>query len=169
MTLFKRFPSFLFAFVLFFTTSANAADTIIMPKGTTLIVLRHADRYEEDLNARGIARAAALPGALAGMAIDKIYSPDLKRNLDTAAPLASERGLTITTRATNNVARGLFTQSPGKTIVWVGNKGNINAIWDDIGAQDPPPLAYGDLFIVRPDASGNPVVTRKTLSLPVIW
>ena len=162
MTLLKRFPSFLIAFVLLITTSANAADTIVMPTGTTLVILRHADRYEEDLNARGIARAAALPGALAGMAIDAIYSPDLKRNLDTAAPLASERGLTVTTRATNNVARTMFAQSPGKTIVWVGNKGNINAIWDDIGAQDPPPLAYGDLFIVRPDASGNPVVTRKT-------
>ena len=162
MTLFTRFPHFLLAFTIFIATPLFAADTLVMPKGTTLIILRHADRYEEDLNARGIARAAALPTALAGMAIEVIYSPDLKRNLDTAAPLAKERGLEVTTRAAKNVARTMFAESPGKTIVWVGNKGNINAIWDDIGAQDPPPLAYGDLFIVRPDASGNPVVTRKT-------
>ncbi|MBV1869118.1 MAG: histidine phosphatase family protein [Marinosulfonomonas sp.] len=161
MTLFKRIPTFLLALTLLITTSANA-DTLVIPADTTLIILRHADRYEEDLNARGIARAAALPGALAGVAIDAIYSPDLKRNLDTAAPLAAERGLSVTTRATKNVAAAMFADNPGKTIVWVGNKGNINVIWDDIGAQDPPPLAYGDLFIVRPDASGNPVVTRKT-------
>lgn len=142
-------------------TGAALADTVAIPPGTTLIALRHADRTTEDLNARGIARAAALPAALDGVPIHAIFSPGFDRNLDTAAPLAEARGLQITRMTPKNAAARILAASAGKTVVWVGNKTNLSEIWEDIGADGPPPLAYGDLFFVTADASGRPVVTRK--------
>ena len=141
--------------------SAALADIVAIPPGTTLIALRHADRTGEDLNAKGIARAAALPAALEGVPIHAIFSPGFDRNLDTAAPLAEARGLQITRMTPKNAAARILAASAGKTVVWVGNKTNLAEIWEDIGAEDPPPLAYGDLFFVTSDPSGMPIVMRK--------
>ena len=48
----------------------------------------------------------------------------------------------------------------GKTVVWVGNKNNLAAIWAALSLPDPPPLGYGDLFIVERGADGAPHVSR---------
>ncbi len=95
------------------------------------------------------------------MPIHAIFSPGFDRNLDTAAPLAEARGLQITRMTPKNAAARILAASAGKTVVWVGNKTNLAEIWRDIGAEGPPPLAYGDLFFVASDPSGKPVVTRK--------
>jgi hypothetical protein len=52
---------------------------------TTVILLRHADRSvgSDELNDKGRERAEALVGAVSGMGVTAIYSPDVKRNLDT--------------------------------------------------------------------------------------
>ncbi len=142
-------------------TGAALADIVAIPPGTTLIALRHADRTDEDLNARGIARAAALPAALEGVPIHAIFSPGFDRNLDTAAPLAKARGLQITRMTPRNAAARILSASAGKTVVWVGNKTNLSEIWKDIGAEGPPPLEYGDLFLVTAAPSGKPLVTRR--------
>jgi len=142
------------------------AETVKIPEGTTLIVLRHADRFEDNLNKRGIARAAALVPALEGIAIDRIYSPGLQRNLDTVAPLAKQRDITVIRHPTSGVAKGVVAANPGRTILWVGNKTNLRNLWKDIAAQDPPPLEYGDLFIVTRGAQGQPVIDRRFVDLP---
>lgn len=133
---------------------------VAMPPGTKLIILRHADRDGDNLSDLGRARARALVGALDGIAIDAIYSPGIQRNLDTAAPLAKARGLTIQRIPTENPAAQIMAQGAGKTIVWVGNKGNLQTIWDAISAPEPPPLEYGDLYIVERARVGSPKVTR---------
>jgi len=114
----------------------------------TLIVLRHAERDGEDLNAEGIARAEALVEALDGVEIDGIYSPEAQRNIDTATPLAESKGLEIQIIPAIYVARTLFSRQPGGTLVWVGNKDNLEALWEEIGAGGMPPINYGDMFIV---------------------
>ena len=138
---------------------AAGSDTQI-PPGTTLILVRHADRTGEDLNARGRERAQALVTALDGVPIDRIYSPGIKRNLDTAAPLAADRGLPVTRIPPVNAAPRLLSQSAGQSVIWIGNKGNLSEIWDAIGAPGEPPLAYGDLFFVTRGRLGSPVVAR---------
>ena len=134
---------------------------VAVPQGTTLIILRHADRDGEDLNAKGIARAEALVTALKGIRIDAIYSPGIKRNLDTAAPLAAARGLEVKRIPAENPAARLMAENPGKTVVWIGNKGNLQSIWDAIAAPEPAPLAYGDLFFVTRARVGSPIVERR--------
>jgi len=144
------------------TLSACAAPGhVAMPAGTRLIVLRHGDRDGEDLNAAGRARAKALVAALDGVAIDAIYAPGIKRNLDTAAPLARARGLGVQRIPAENPAAQLMAQGAGKTVVWVGNKGNLQAIWDALGAPEPPPLGYGDLYIVERSDGGRLRVERR--------
>jgi len=134
------------------------AQMVPMPEGTTLIILRHADRSGEDLNERGIARAKALVRALDGIKIDHLFSPSIQRNLDTAQPLADARGLPIERIAAVRPAPALMQQGAGKTIVWVGNKGNLKSIWKDLAAPGDAPLEYGDLFIVT---DGLKVERRK--------
>lgn len=134
---------------------------VAVPPDTTLIILRHADRAGEDLSDRGLARAQALVAALEGVEIDAIYSPGIQRNLDTAAPLAEARGLTVQRMAAENAASRLMAAGAGQTVVWVGNKGNLQSIWDSIAAPEPPPLEYGDLFIVTRARVGSPLVERR--------
>jgi len=140
-----------------------ACSMLPLPSDTTgtLIVLRHADREGDQLSAEGIARAEALPAALAGVAIDAIYSPGVQRNLDTAAPLAQKRGLDVIRIPATNVATRMFTGNSGKTLVWVGNKDNITNLWAEIDAPGTPPLTYGDLFIVELRANQPPLVVRR--------
>ena len=103
--------------------ACTAPDQVKMPASTRLILLRHAERAGLDLNKQGHARSELLIRALADVHIDAIYSPRLQRNLDTVAPLAASRDL-----PTDNLAARLMADGAGKTIVWVGNKGNIASI-----------------------------------------
>lgn len=148
---------------LVFVAACAAPGQVDVPPGTTLIILRHADRTGEDLTETGVARAAALVPALAGLPIDAIYAPGIKRNLETAAPLAHARGLEVQRLPAENPAAQLMAAGSGKTIVWVGNKGNLQAIWDSLAAPEPPPLDYGDLFIVTRARVGSPLVERRSV------
>lgn len=141
--------------------STARADTVAIPDGTQLIILRHADRTGEELNSKGLARAAALPNALKGYSITTIFSPGFKRNLDTAAPLAAATGLDVTRIPAAGAAARMMALSAGKTVVWVGNQGNLAQIWEDLGAPGVAPLNYGDLFFVTPGADGTPKVRRE--------
>ncbi|MCK0139193.1 histidine phosphatase family protein [Aliiroseovarius sp. F47248L] len=128
---------------------------------TTLIILRHGDRTGSDLNDTGRARAKALVGALDGFKIDAIYAPSVQRNLDTAQPLAASRHLPINRLPADGMATRLITQSARKSVVWVGNKGNLREIWEALDAGGEPPLNYGDLFIVKPDKLGGLHIDRR--------
>jgi len=147
----------LIALICLVWTGVGIAQSVQIPDGTTLIILRHADRSGEDLNAKGRARAEALVSALDGIEIDHIFSPSIQRNLDTAAPLANARGISVERIAAAGPAKSLMEQGAGKTIVWVGNKGNLKSIWADLAAPGVGPLEYGDLFFVTP----GPKVERR--------
>ena len=88
---------------------------------TTIILTRHGDRdpLAEELNDQGRLRAAALVEAVAGMNITAIYSPDLKRNLDTAQPLAEHLGIKVQVLGTskNEVTTTILTRHPGETVI----------------------------------------------------
>ena len=123
-----------------------------------LVVLRHADRDPEDLvlNARGEARAAALPAALDGVPIDAIYLPDLERNRQTAAPLAAARG--IEPRAVDTLpgfASRLLTGNEGRSIVWIGNSTNLSQMWQELDAPGGPPTGYGEIVVLRGRGPGS--------------
>lgn len=134
---------------------------VAIPDGTQLIILRHADRAGDDLNTLGIARSQALVTALEGVRIDAIYARDIQRNLDTAAPLAADRGIGVQVINDMNPTARLMEAGAGRTIVWVGNKDNLKTIWKTLQLPGPPPLDYGDLYIAAPSRFGRPQVDRR--------
>lgn len=143
--------------------ACSRVANVPIPDDTTLIMLRHADRDDALLNEKGRARAVALVDALDGVAIDAIYSPNIQRNLDTAAPLAAARGMEIL--RTNRVGAAeafldIVAASSGQTIVWIGNKDNLVPIWEALALDHPAPVEYGDLFIVEGRPGAVAQVTR---------
>ena len=149
--------------ILSVVAACGRTSVVSVPEGTTLLMLRHADRDDVQLNAKGRARAEALVAAVDGIAIDAIYAPNIQRNIDTAAPLANARGLEIRLTERFDAVDSfleIVATSAGQTIVWVGNKDNLAPIWEGLGLNRPPPLEYGDLFIVESAAPALPKVTR---------
>ena len=132
---------------------------------TTIILTRHADRdtLATELNDKGRLRAQALVEAVDNMNITAIYSPDLKRNLDTARPLARHLGLEIGVLSASKyeVTKTILTRHPGEVVLWVGNGGNLTEIYAFLGGEGAPPTTYGDLYIMKIKDSGDPVVIKK--------
>lgn len=131
-------------------TSGNFLQPTLK-KDITLIALRHADRDagNEELNATGRQRANALPAALRDYPIDAIYAPGFQRNLDTAAPLADARNMTVQRIPADSIAAQLANSQDHSSIVWIGNKENLQKLWNDTGAPGLPPLNYGEIFVVQ--------------------
>jgi hypothetical protein len=132
---------------------------------TTIILTRHGDRdpLAEELNDQGRQRAEALVGAVADMNITAIYSPDMKRNLDTAQPLAKHLGIKVEILgpAKNEVTTTILSRHPGEVVIWIGNINNLKGIYALLGGEGAPPITYGDLYIVEVKDSGDPVVTKE--------
>lgn len=156
--------AFRYLVFLAFTALAACSTTarVEVPQDTRLIILRHADREGEELTAKGIARSNALVGVLSGVELDAIYSPGIKRNLDTAAPLSAARNIPIMRIPSERPAARLMALGAGKSIIWIGNKGNLQSIWDSLEAPGRPPLEYGELFFVTREGTGPVTVERRT-------
>lgn len=142
-----------------FVTQSPAGTT------TTIVLTRHGDRNpdESELNDKGRARAVALVTALDGMDITAIYSPDKKRNLDTARPLADKLGIKIDVVASKmkRVLTTILTEHAGETVLWVGNVINLEELYALLQGDGAAPISYGDLFIVTVKERGKPVVIKK--------
>lgn len=153
--------SFLTFLAGFLVAGCTAPKFVRLAPNTTLIVVRHGDRDGEDLNLKGQQRALALVSALEGISLDAIFSPGIKRNLDTAMPLSNARGLPTERRPQENPAPRLAKEAAGRSVIWIGNKGNIQSIWDSLALPEPAPLEYGDLHIVQTNAKGRLTVERR--------
>ena len=143
-----------------------ATVTHSLPGTTTTIVLtRHADRdpLASSLNEKGRARAEALVEALGDMKVAAIYCPDFERNIETARPLAEELGIgiNIVPEIMYRVIATMLTEHPGEVVLWVGNKPNLVKIYSQLRGEGEPPLAYGDLYIMKIKEKGDPEVIKK--------
>jgi len=145
---------------------ASMATTTHSKPGTTttIILTRHADRDlpASALNEKGLVRAEALVETVGDMPITAIYSPDLKRNLDTARPLAKHLGIKINVVpiSMRQVATTILTEHPGEVVLWVGNYNNLKDIFELLGGEGNAPIVYGDLYIMEIKDKGDPIVTR---------
>lgn len=143
------------------TACAGPPGSVRLAPGSTLIVTRHADRDGADLSRAGRARAQALVTAFDGLALDAIHAPGITRNLDTAAPLSAARALPVERIPQEAPTARLAASAAGRSVIWIGNKGNIATIWNDLALPPPLPLEYGDLAIVRSDAAGHVTIERR--------
>jgi len=145
-------------------------------KVTTIIVVRHAEKKKGEnpsLSEKGKVRALALKEALKASDISAIYCPNLKRNKQTAQPLAdffhidltliSEDLYTQPKKMAEHVAYDILTKHAGKTILYVGNTtkhieyqgSNLNEMYWRLGGEGMNLTRYQDMyiFIVRPHST----------------
>jgi hypothetical protein len=135
---------------------------------TTIILVRHAERPEgldPALNAEGRQRAAALADALDQNGVTAIYTPDLRRNRETAAPLAERLDLDVnligalqiadTKALANQFVDEVLEVHAGGVVLWIGNtgpitptqSGNLQEIYARLGGDGRAPIRYQDMYI----------------------
>jgi hypothetical protein len=102
------------------------------------------------------------------MGITAIYSPDVKRNLDTVRPLAAKLGMDITVKPdlsfwkTRDMVEEILSKHAGGVVVFVGNvSGNLQEVYRSLGGPDSPPEEYGDLFVLKVPDQGRVEVDKR--------
>ena len=160
------------------TSSDGPALAVKSPPGTktTVIILRHAGRdmnapvSNPDLTWAGKRRAQALVEALRDKGVTAIYCTNLKRNRETAQPLADHLGLKLNIvsakrlydpkKLASELLDEFLTKQTGGVVVWVGNLRNVKEMYELVDGTGSPPIKYGTLVIVViPD--GTPPRIRK--------
>jgi phosphohistidine phosphatase SixA len=140
---------------------------------TTVIVVRHAERADEDdtpdpeLSLAGGARAAALAEALAGAGVTGIITTQFLRTRATAQPLADRLGLgmeAVETRSGDTaghvraVVDAINARHAGGVVLVVGHSNTTPAIVRALGGQDIPDMErdeYGTMYVVFGSGSGS--------------
>jgi broad specificity phosphatase PhoE len=132
-----------------------------------VFIVRHAERADAgsgaammdkdpELSAEGQSRARALASLLRDANIRAIYTTELRRTEQTAAPLASALGLTVIKVPGADVAT-LIQKVRAETgnVLVVGHSNTIPKILSALGATESVSIAdneYDNLFIVQRDA-----------------
>ena len=82
------------------SVSASNAETAITEKSFTIYLVRHAEKQlnikDPELTTCGHERAAAVANQLELINLDKLYSTNFKRTMQTAQPVAINKSLDIT-------------------------------------------------------------------------
>jgi broad specificity phosphatase PhoE len=139
---------------------AFAADVLAAPDSTvaTIILVRHAERDtiligpDHPLRATGVLRAQELVHTLGGSGISTIYVTPWLRNRQTALPLATAIGesLTVVDEVAETVRR-LRTRHFGETVLVVGHSDTVPPIVTALtGRPFPTPgrIAYDGMWVV---------------------
>ncbi len=142
------------------------APTVAAAQGAVFVV-RHAERADTSgdspLSAVGETRAMRLGVILKEAGITQIYTTNLRRTAQTAAPLAAALHLTPTELPVNDL-NTLFTRLHAATVhdrvLVVGHSNTVPEILQRLGVTDPITIGeteYDNLFIAIPQA-GSPAL-----------
>jgi broad specificity phosphatase PhoE len=143
-----------------------------------MVLLRHGGRdpnvvgTDPPLTGRGRKRAAELPAALGNVRVTAIYCPNLKRNIQTAQPLADQLGLKINIISNRRLfdpkklASELLDEFINKhadgVVVWVGNFRNLEEMYKLVDGTGDPPTKYGLICMVTIPDIGPPRIKKIT-------
>lgn len=158
----KRSRAVVLALAAFLSPTATA----VAQAPTTIILVRHAEKAGEpgdrdpELNDAGRRRAAALARVLGDANISAIYSTQVLRTRNTAAPLARRLGIdvTITPDFIEDMAVTLRSEHSGETVLVVGHSNTVPQTINALGAGPMENLAddeYDWLFVVTLAANGS--------------
>ena len=123
---------------------------------STVFIVRHAEKADDskdaELSEAGRARAEALANMLRDSKISVIYTTELKRTQQTAAPLAKALGLTVTTLpAENHAALVAKLHTSTGNLVIVGHGNTIPDLIKALGISEPVNISesdYDNLFVI---------------------
>ncbi|HEY3747139.1 MAG TPA: phosphoglycerate mutase family protein [Gemmatimonadaceae bacterium] len=151
--------------------------------GTTIVVVRHAEKSTDDprdpsLSAVGQQRARDLSAVLKDAGVTDVYVTQYKRTRQTAEPLAQASGISIVERpidATNSatyaqdLAHEILTRSAGKSVLVVGHSNTVPDIVKALSGAAVPPITdaeYDHIFVVTIPAAGSPRVMQLRFGRP---
>ena len=145
--------------------------------GPLVILVRHAEKEatpadDPSLTAAGAERAKALDAALAFSGVTAIITTEFKRTRETAAPLATRRGITAEVVPARGQAAAAQIQSvvaairkhPGGVVLVVGHSNTIPAIIAALGGERMRDLCdpdYDNLFIVATSGTETRLVKSR--------
>jgi phosphohistidine phosphatase SixA len=162
------------------TSEDETSPTYQSPPGTktTIILLRHADcdvydgAANDTLTWQGRRRAQHLPEVIGDMGVSAIYCTNLRRNRDTAQPLADHLGLKLNLvspfrfydykKLSRDLLDEFLTKYVGGVVVWVGNRRDVVEIYKLLDGTGSPPTKYGDVFIVTVPDVTPPRIKKMT-------
>lgn len=158
-----------------------AVAQVIEPP-TVVIVLRHAETEPDGtrdpaLSVAGRQRAETLVEATRGAGVTAIYTSQLQRTRETAAPLADALGVeamivpiagpTLKTYP-ERMAKMIDARHRGETVVVVNHSNTVPSIVEALGGGPAPPIDeddYANLYVVIIPAEG-PVRTIRSRYAP---
>jgi broad specificity phosphatase PhoE len=135
-----------------------------------IYIVRHAEREDQSADAAlstdGIGRSYKLRDALRDAGITRIFTSELRRTIDTAAPLAAAIKVTpqqVPSGDTAALAARIGASEARDRVLVVGHSNTVPALLAALHAE--PSIAirddeYDNLFIVVPQKDGRPVLLR---------
>lgn len=146
----------------------------VLSAQTTIFVSRHADRGPEEpdalLTPAGHCQAEALGRLLADAGIRHIYTTELTRTRQTAAPTARRAGIepVVVQQADLDglIAKVRTTARPGEVTLVVGHRGTVPRIVKALSGREIPPLGSAEytrlvMITLLPDGSASVVTLRQ--------
>lgn len=162
------------------TSEDEKSPTYQSPPGTktTIILLRHAGRdiysgeADDPLTWQGRRRAQHLVEVIGDMGVSAIFCTNLRRNRETAQPLADHLGLKLNLvsqsrlydykKLSRELLDEFFAKHAGGVVVWVGNIRNVEEMYKLLDGTGSPPTEYGDVFIVTVPDVRPPRIKKMT-------
>ena len=158
---------------------ATAPAAASAARDTLVIVVRHAEKATDDpadpsLSEVGRRRAQALAEVLASSPVDAIYTTQLRRTRETAAPLARSLNLEVRVRPidagnaatyADELAAHIRDRHQGQTVLVVGHSNTVPAIVKAVSGVEVGPMdetEFTRLYVVaRGGASAARVVAAR--------
>jgi broad specificity phosphatase PhoE len=135
-----------------------------------IYIVRHAERADQSadsaLSTEGIGRAYKLRDMLKDAGITAIVTSELRRAIDTAAPLAEAMHVTARVLPAADVTRlaaSLTATGAHDRVLVVGHSNTVPALLKALHVDAAIAIAddeYDNLFIVVPGKDGRPVLVR---------
>jgi phosphohistidine phosphatase SixA len=135
-----------------------ASPAAFAQSARTVILVRHAERAggtgaEVGISEAGQCRAGILAGMLSSAGVGRIFTSEVARTQQTAAPLAAKLNLqpeTVPAKDVDGLVAKLRSGSSAATVV-VGHSNTVPAIVEGLGGGTVPPIAdneYDRLLVV---------------------
>lgn len=143
--------AFLAAAVLSVAPLAAARAASTTDSTTTIILVRHAEKdtlvvgADPPLSAKGVLRAQELARVLGDVRLSAIYVTPYQRNRQTALPLATRLGDTLTVvNSIDSTVTCLRTKHYGQTVLAVGHSNTVPQIVEQLSGLKIAPFVEGD-------------------------
>jgi len=156
-----------------FAAGLLAAFAALLPAwsfGQVIFVVRHAERLDNStdpgLSAAGEARAQKLAGLLSASPLRAIYTTQYQRTLLTGVAVGKQFGVTpvmVPAKEMEALLSKIRSHGKDEAVLVVGHSNTVPAILKGLGYPVEIKIAeeeHDNLFIVVPQGSAPPVVTR---------